>query len=92
MPTGEIVADPAYRGDFTGNRGILHGADQRLGTARWRHKTRSCLAWRLCGRRSKRMKPGRSTALIFRGAWTRAFGSGPRAAERGAALHDPVPP
>ena len=41
MPTGEIVADPVYRGAFTGNRGILHGADQRLGTARWRHKTRS---------------------------------------------------
>lgn len=35
-PFGEIVADPA-RGLFMGNRGILHGSDQRLGRARWRH-------------------------------------------------------
>ncbi len=33
---GEIVAHPA-RGLFMGNRGILHGSDQRLGRARWRH-------------------------------------------------------
>lgn len=35
-PLGEIVAHPA-RGLFMGNRGILHGSDQRLGRARWRH-------------------------------------------------------
>jgi hypothetical protein len=36
LPTGEIVADPA-RGLFTGNRGILHGPDGRLGARRWAH-------------------------------------------------------
>lgn len=36
LPTGEIVAHPA-RGLLTGNRGILHGPDGRLGTARWKH-------------------------------------------------------
>ncbi len=35
-PFGEIVAHPA-RGLFMGNRGILHGADQRLDRVRWRH-------------------------------------------------------
>ncbi len=35
-PFGEIVAHPA-RGLFMGNRGILHGDEQRLGKARWRH-------------------------------------------------------
>ncbi|MEZ5913964.1 MAG: hypothetical protein R3D84_18450 [Paracoccaceae bacterium] len=36
LPDGEIVA-VAARGMFTGNRGILHGADRRLGTRRWTH-------------------------------------------------------
>lgn len=35
-PFGEIIAHPA-RGLLMGNRGILHGHDQRLGRARWRH-------------------------------------------------------
>jgi len=35
-PEGEIVANPA-RGLFMGNRGILHGDNQRLGRTRWRH-------------------------------------------------------
>lgn len=64
LPTGEIVAIPA-RGDFTGNRGILHDDDRRLGTARWRHK-----AWIICrldfrGRRRVPMTPGRWTELFF---------------------------
>jgi len=37
LPTGEIVAEPAYRGTFTGNRGILHGPDGTIGPARWAH-------------------------------------------------------
>ncbi len=35
-PEGEIVA-LSERGLFMGNRGILHDAEQRLQTARWRH-------------------------------------------------------
>ncbi len=36
LPTGEITALP-FRGTLMGNRGILHGCDQRLKTARWQH-------------------------------------------------------
>ena len=32
-PRGLLEADPA-RGDFMGNRGILHGEDRRLGKRR----------------------------------------------------------
>ncbi|MGI9494249.1 MAG: hypothetical protein ACR2QF_17800 [Geminicoccaceae bacterium] len=35
-PLGDVIVHSA-RGTFMGNRGILHGADQRLGQARWRH-------------------------------------------------------
>ncbi|KQT85201.1 hypothetical protein [Aurantimonas sp. Leaf443] len=63
-PTGEIEAEPA-RGTLMGNRGILHGADRRLGPARWRHR-----AWIACslafkGRRRAVMAPGRYTELFF---------------------------
>ena len=65
LPTGEIVAHPA-RGTLTGNRGILHGADRRLGVARWRHPH-----WIVCdlanprGRRRRPMSPGTWTELFF---------------------------
>jgi hypothetical protein len=65
LPTGEIVAHPA-RGTLTGNRGILHGADRRLGLARWRHPH-----WIVCdltdprGRRRRPMAPGTWTELFF---------------------------
>lgn len=64
QPTGEIIAHPA-RGSFMGNRGILHGKDQRLGPARWRHK-----AWVTClldfkGRQRRVMAPRRYTELFF---------------------------
>lgn len=64
LPTGEIVAIPA-RGTLTGNRGILHDADGRLGRARWRHK-----AWISCltefrGWRRQVMAPDRWTELFF---------------------------
>lgn len=64
LPTGEIVVHPA-RADFMGNRGILHGGNRQLGTARWRHK-----AWITCllsfkGRKRVPMTPGRYTELFF---------------------------
>jgi hypothetical protein len=63
-PAGEIIADPA-RGTLMGNRGILHDARRRLGTARWRHPHWiSCrLAFR--GRRREVMTPHRYTELFF---------------------------
>lgn len=63
-PTGDLVADPA-RGTLMGNRGILHGADRRLGQARWCHPH-----WIFCrlafkGRRREVMAPRRYTELFF---------------------------
>lgn len=65
-PEAEIT-DADWRGGFTGNRGILHGADGRLGAARWRQK-----AWITCtirprpGRGSLPMAaPGHYTPLFF---------------------------
>lgn len=46
------ITDADWRGSFTGNRGILHGADGTLGVARWRHK-----AWITC---TIRPRPGRA--------------------------------
>ena len=65
LPTGEIVADPAYRGRLMGNRGVLHDDRQELAVARWRHK-----AWIAClldfkGRKREPMTPGRYTELFF---------------------------
>jgi len=65
LPTGEIVSDPA-RGLLTGNRGILHGPDRRLGAARWRHPH-----WIVCaldhphGVVRRPMSPGTWTELFF---------------------------
>ncbi len=64
LPTGDIVAIPA-RGTFTGNRGVLHDDQRRLGTARWRHK-----AWIVCALHFKDiqrvpMTPNRWTELFF---------------------------
>ena len=63
-PQGQIIAHLA-RGALMGNRGILHGAGQTLGVARWRHK-----AWITCvlefkGRHRKVMSPNRYTELFF---------------------------
>lgn len=63
-PEGEIVASPA-RGLVMGNRGILHDAEGRLGTARWRHAH-----WIICtlsfkGRWRPIMAPNRWTELFF---------------------------
>lgn len=63
QPTGEIIADPA-RGDFTGNRGIIHTAERSLGTARWSHHAWICcvLDWQ-----------GRKRALMTGRNWTELF-------------------
>jgi len=63
-PFGEIEADPA-RGDFMGNRGILHGDTTELGRRRWAHDN-----WIICltsfrGRRRQIMTPHRYTELFF---------------------------
>ncbi len=64
LPTGEIVA-AAGRGLFTGNRGILHDGQRRLGRARWRHPH-----WIICALsykdvRRRPMSPGTWTELFF---------------------------
>lgn len=64
LPTGEIVAEAA-RGLFTGNRGILHGADRRLGRARWRHPHWIICALDYKGLRRQVMSPGSWTELFF---------------------------
>lgn len=65
LPTGEIVAIPA-RGTLTGNRGILHDAEGRLGAARWRHKHWIACLLELPGRPPRPlMAPGAWTELFF---------------------------
>lgn len=51
QPDGAFLATRA-RGQFTGNRGILHDADGVMARARWRHK-----AWITC---TIRPRPGRA--------------------------------
>jgi hypothetical protein len=63
-PTAEIVAHPA-RGLMMGNRGCLHDADRRLGTARWRSKLWICCVTDFRGWKRDPMPPGRWTALFF---------------------------
>jgi len=87
-PFGEIVADPA-RGLFMGNRGILHGANAKLSTARWRHTH-----WIICltefrQRHRVVMTPGRYTELFFADeAVALAAGHRPCAECRRAAYND----
>jgi hypothetical protein len=64
LPTGELVALPV-RGTLTGNRGILHDAEKRLGPTRWRH-----MHWISCSLSHKDwhrevMSPGTWTELFF---------------------------
>ncbi len=63
-PTGEIEA-VAARGNFTGNRGVLHDNDKNLLPARWKHKN-----WIICELQFKSihrnvMTPRRWTELFF---------------------------
>jgi hypothetical protein len=62
-PFGRLMATPA-RGAWTGNRGVLHGADRQI-LRPWRLK-----AWLICelafkGRRREVMAPNRWTELFF---------------------------
>jgi hypothetical protein len=63
-PMGDIIADAA-RGTLMGNRGILHDANKRLGTARWRHRSWICCRLSFKHRRREVMAPGRYTELFF---------------------------
>jgi hypothetical protein len=63
-PCGEIVAQP-WRGALMGNRGILHDAEGRLGTTRWRHNNWVCCVTQFRDRHRAPMPPGRYTALFF---------------------------
>ena len=63
-PTSEIIADAA-RGTLMGNRGVLHGADRRLGAARWRHPHWVCCRLDYKDRRREVMAPRRYTELFF---------------------------
>ena len=64
QPTGEIISDPA-RGDFTGNRGIIHRPDKTLGTARWSHHAWICCALDWQGRKRPLMTGRNWTELFF---------------------------
>lgn len=64
QPTGEIIIDPA-RGDFTGNRGIIHREDRTLGTARWSHHAWICCVLDWQGRRRPLMTGRNWTELFF---------------------------
>ncbi len=65
LPTGEIVAHPA-RGTLTGNRGILHDAQGRLGVSRWRHQNWICCTLTHPSGRYHGPMPDRGwTALFF---------------------------
>jgi hypothetical protein len=67
-PFGEITAQP-WRGTMMGNRGILHDAQNKLGTARWRHRNWVCCVTEFRGRHRQPMPPPgaptRYTALFF---------------------------
>lgn len=64
LPTGEIVSHPG-RGTLTGNRGILHGPDGQLGTARWRHPHWVCCEVSFRERYHGPMPENGWTALFF---------------------------
>jgi len=67
-PAGEITAQP-WRGALMGNRGILHDAQNRLETARWRHNNWVCCVTEFRDRHREVMpppgSPTRYTALFF---------------------------
>ena len=63
-PDGTIHADDA-RGTLTGNRGILHGSDRRLGVALWKHKAWICCTLDWQGRRRAVMTGRKWTELFF---------------------------
>lgn len=64
QPNGEILAHPA-RGQFMGNRGILHDDFGQLTTARWRHKAWVCCVTEFKNRKRPLMAPCHYTELFF---------------------------
>ncbi len=64
LPTGDIVAIPD-RGTLTGNRGIIHRADQTLGTSRWSHHAWICCTLDWQGRKRQVMTGRNWTELFF---------------------------
>ena len=64
MPDGTILAVPV-RGTLTGNRGILHDAEGRLGRARWRHPHWIACELSYGAVRRRVMSPGTWTELFF---------------------------
>lgn len=65
QPDGQFLATPS-RGQFTGNRGILHDTSGVLRRARWRHK-----AWITC---TIRPRPGRGPLpMAAKGHYTPLF-------------------
>lgn len=63
-PEGALEATPA-RGLLTGNRGVLHDAAGRIGTARWRHPHWIACSLTYKDWRRPIMAPGRWTELFF---------------------------
>jgi hypothetical protein len=64
LPDGRIVADDG-RGLLTGNRGILHDGNRRLGKRRWTSALWIACALDYKGRRRVPMTPGTWTELFF---------------------------
>jgi hypothetical protein len=63
-PFNTLEADPA-RGMLTGNRGILHDADKRVGKSTWKHKRWITCVLRFKGIRRELMVPHQYTHLFF---------------------------
>ncbi|WP_294229460.1 hypothetical protein [uncultured Shimia sp.] len=68
LPDGQILAHPT-RGDFMGNRGILHDTAAhhhgKLTHRRWRHKAWVCCVLSFKNRQRRLMAPNRYTELFF---------------------------
>ena len=63
-PDGLITDTPMY-GMFTGNRGILHSADNVMGPALWKHRAWICCKLNWQGRRRDVMTGRKWTELFF---------------------------
>ena len=64
LPTGEIVAEP-WRGEWMGNRGILHDAHKSLGRVRWRHQNWVTCQLRFKDRKREVMRAGSFYTELF---------------------------
>ncbi len=64
QPDGRLISDPA-RGQFMGNRGILHDDQGQLTRARWKHPHWITCVLSFKNRKRPLMAPGRYTELFF---------------------------